>query len=84
MRFLNVILTTSALLFAGLTLSGCENTSVSGSVGYGYPMYYGHGYPMYYGHGGHHHTDIIVVKPPKKERPRPSKPRPSPSRSKRR
>jgi len=80
MKFIKVILTTSALLFTGLTLSGCENTSVSGSVSYGM----GYGYPMYYGHGGHRHTDIIVVKPPRKERPRPSKPKSSPSRGKRR
>lgn len=80
MKLIKVTLTSLTLLLTGLALSGCENTSVSGSVSYGMGM--GYGYPMYYGHGGHRHTDIIVVKPPRKERP--SKPRTIPSRSKRR
>ena len=75
MKFIKVTLTAAAFLFTGLTLSGCENTSVSGSMSYG--MGVGYGYPMYYGPRGHHHTDIVVVKPPRKERSRPSKPRPS-------
>lgn len=81
MKLANIIFTSSALFLASLALSGCENTSVSGSVSYG--MGIGYGYPMYYGRG-HHHTDIIVVKPPRKERSRPSKPISRPSRPKRR
>jgi len=82
MKSINVILTTSVLLLSGLTLSGCENTSVSGSVSYGMGM--GYGYPMYYGHHHHHHPDVIVVRPPKKDRPSPGKPKLRPSRPKRR
>lgn len=63
------ILFSSIILLASLAMFGYENTSVSGSVSYDM----GYGYPMYYGHGGHHHTDIIVVKPPRKERPRPKR-----------
>lgn len=74
MKLIKIIITASALLLTGLTLSGCENATVSGSVSYGMGM--GYGYPMYYGRGGYHHTDIIVVKPPRNQRPRPS-PRPS-------
>ena len=51
MKSIKLILSSSIILFILLTMSGCENTSVSGSVSYGMGM--GHGYPMYYGHGGH-------------------------------
>jgi len=82
MKFFKIISTSLVLMLTAMTLSGCENTSVSGSVSYG--MGAGYGYPMYYGGGYHRHSDIIVVKPPRKERSRPSKPRTRPSRGKRR
>lgn len=82
MKSIKTALISLTLLFTGMMLSGCENTSVSGSVSYGMGM--GYGYPMYYAPRGHHHTNIVVVKPPRKERSRPSKPRSRPSRSKRR
>jgi len=75
MKFIKLIISSSIALLFCITLSGCENTSVSGSVSYGMGM--GPGYPMYYGHGGHSHTNIVVVKPPKRERPKPQRPRPS-------
>jgi len=75
MKFVKILLTSLVLMLTGMTLSGCENTSVSGSVSYGMGM--GYGYPMYYGGGYHHRSDVIVVRPPRKERSRPSKPKPS-------
>jgi len=77
---MKLVLSSSTILFLCLTMSGCENTSVSGSVSYGMGM--GAGYPMYYGPRGHHHTNIVVVKPPRRERP--SAPRPRPSKPRRR
>lgn len=81
MKYLKYILTSSVIFLTCIAMSGCENTHVSGSVSYGMGM--GYGYPMYYGHGGRHHTDIIVVKPPR-AKPRPSRPVQRPSRPKRR
>ncbi|PCI58407.1 MAG: hypothetical protein COB45_00605 [Gammaproteobacteria bacterium] len=72
MKFIKATLTASALLLTGLSLSGCENTSVSGSVSYGVGM--GYGYPMYYG-GGYRHTNITVVRPPRNRRSGASRPR---------
>ncbi len=82
MKYLKLLLISSTVLFSGLSLTGCENTSVSGSVSYG--MGVGYGYPMYYGPRGRNHTDIIIVNPPKIERPRPNRPKTKPSRQKRR
>lgn len=72
MKFIRVILTALAFLFTGFTLSGCENTTVSGSVSYGMGM--GYGYPMYYG-GGYRHTNVTVVRPPRNRISAPSRPR---------
>lgn len=75
MKFIKILLTSSLLFIAGFALSGCENTSVSGSVSYGMGM--GYGYPMYYG-GGYNHSNVVVVRPPRHNRPirpRPSRPR---------
>ncbi|MBL0710541.1 MAG: hypothetical protein JJV99_05960 [Colwellia sp.] len=72
MKFINIVLTTSALSFACLTLSSCENTSVSGSVSYGMGM--GYGYPMYYGNGYRRHSGVVVARPPIHNRPRPNRP----------
>ncbi len=80
MKLFKVILTSTIFIITVSTLSGCENTSVSGSVSYG--MGVGYGYPMYYGGGHHHHTDVVVVRPPRKNRP--SKPRTKPSRGRKR
>ncbi len=82
MKLIKTALLSSTILLTSLAMTGCENTSVSGSVSYGMGM--GYGYPMYYGHGGHRHTDIIVVKPPRKNRPSPSRPPARSSRPKRR
>lgn len=82
MKLIKITLTAITLLLTGLTLSSCGNTSVSGSMSYG--MGVGYGYPMYYGPRGHHHTDVVVVRPPRKERSRPSNPKPKASRAKRR
>jgi len=62
-------------------LSGCENTHVSGSVSYG--MSTGYGYPMYYGGGYPRHSNVVVVKPPRRDRVR-NKPAVRPARNKRR
>lgn len=78
MKLLKLILSSSIVFLFCLTMSGCENTSVSGSVSYGVGM--GPGYPMYYGHGGYRHTNVVVVKPPRRDRPSAPKPRPSRSR----
>lgn len=78
MKLLKLILSSSIVFLFCLTMSGCENTSVSGSVSYGVGM--GYGYPMYYGHGGHRHTNVVVVKPPRRDRPSAPKSRPSRSR----
>ena len=75
MKAIKLILSFSVVLLLSTTLGGCENTNVSGSVSYGMGM--GPGYPMYYGHGGYHRTDVIVVRPPRKERPNRPKPRPT-------
>ncbi len=80
MKLIKTALLSSTILLTSLAMTGCENTSVSGSVSYGM----GYGYLMYYDHGGHRHTDIIVVKPPRKNRPSPSRPPARPSRPKRR
>ena len=72
MKYIKVILTTSALLFTAFTLSGCENTTVSGSVSYGVGM--GYGYPMYYG-GGYRHTNVTVIRPPRNRPPVSTRPR---------
>jgi hypothetical protein len=74
MKLLKILLTSSFFFITAFTLSGCENTSVSGSVSYGMGM--GMGYPMYYG-GGYHHSNVVVVRPPRHNRPstRPSRPR---------
>jgi hypothetical protein len=79
MKFIKILLTSSILFIAAFTFSGCENTSVSGSVSYGMGM--GYGYPMYYG-GGYHHSNVVVVRPPRMNRP--SQPRTRPSRPRRR
>lgn len=77
MNIFKVLSISLALLLAGFSLSGCENTSVSGSVSYG--MGIGYGYPMYYGQRGYNHTGIVVVRPPNKGKPRPKPmPRPKP------
>jgi len=72
MKLVKVLLTSMILFVTAFALSGCENTSVSGSVSYGMGM--GYGYPMYYG-GGHRHSGVVVVRPPRQNRPRPSRPR---------
>lgn len=69
MKFIKITLMASALLLTGMTLSGCENTTVSGSVSYGVGM--GYGYPMYYGSRGYSHTNIRVVRPPRNNISRP-------------
>lgn len=68
MKFIKIALIASALLLTGMTLSGCENTTVSGSVSYGMGM--GYGYPMYYGSRGYSHTSIRVARPPMRPAPR--------------
>jgi hypothetical protein len=68
MKFIKIALMASAFLFTGFTLSGCENTTVSGSVSYGTGM--GYGYPMYYG-GGYRHTSVTVIRPPRNNISRP-------------
>ncbi len=60
-----------SIFLAGITLSGCENTHVSGSMSYGMSM--GGGYPMYYGAGYPRHTSVVVVRPTRQRRSR-SKP----------
>lgn len=83
MKLAKIFFISLAIMLSSIALSGCENTSVSGHMSYGMGM--GYGYPMYYGpRVHHHHTDIVVVKPPRKERSRPSKPKSRPTRGKRR
>jgi len=81
MKLIKIALISLSLLLTGITLTGCENTQVSGSMSYGMNM--GYGYPMYYGPRHHSHTSVVVVKPPRKHRSRPSKPKSRPSRSRR-
>ena len=83
MKLIKIALLTLTILLTTVTLSGCENTQVSGSMSYGMGM--GYGYPMYYGSGRHYHSStVVVVKPPRKERSRPSRPATRPSGGRRR
>lgn len=83
MKAIKTTLISLFVILMSMMLSGCENTQVSGSMSYG--MSTGYGYPMYYGSGHrHHHSDVIVVKPPRKDRARPNKPRTRPARTIRR
>lgn len=75
MKLTKIILIILITSLTGLTLSSCENTQVSGSVSYSMGM--GYGYPMYYGPRGYSHTNVVVVKPPRRNRPSPSNTRPS-------
>ncbi len=82
MTTLNTVFKTGSLILAGLLLSSCASDGVTGSVSYS--AHYGSswGSPMYYGHW-HDSPDIIVVPPPKRDRPdaRPPGGRPKPPRS---
>jgi len=69
MKQLKVLLVTAIVIMTSLLITSCENTQVSGSVSYG--MGYGGGYPMYYGNG-YRHSSVVVVRPPRNNRPRPS------------
>ncbi len=69
MKFIKIAFISLSVLLTGITLTGCENTQVSGSMSYG--MGIGGGYPMYYGSGYHHRSTVVVVKPPRKNRSRP-------------
>jgi len=75
MKFIKFTLCLFVALLLSSVLTGCENTSVSGSISYGVGM--GAGYPMYYGHGGYRHANVVVVQPPKRTRPSAPKTRPS-------
>lgn len=74
MKLSKIILISLSILLTSLTLSGCENTHVSGSMSYGMSM--GGGYPMYYGSGYPRRSTVVVVKPSRQHRSRPSTPRP--------
>lgn len=69
MKNLKILLVSSTLTIATLFIAGCGNTHVSGSVSYG--AGYGSGYPMYYGNGYYNHRNVVVVRPPIHNRPRP-------------
>ncbi|GAA0812460.1 hypothetical protein KO495_00595 [Colwellia sp. D2M02] len=78
MKLIKITVISLATLLISLTLSGCENTHVSGSISYG--MGIGGGYPMYYGSGYPRHSNVVVVKPPRQARPRPNRPSTRPAR----
>lgn len=63
MNNIKIFLLALCISTLALFTSGCENTNVSGSMSYSMGM--GYGYPMYYGPRGHHHTNVVVVKPPR-------------------
>jgi len=75
MKFIKATLLLSTLFITSITLSGCENTQVSGSMSYGMSM--GGGYPMYYGSGYPRRSTVVVVKPSRKHRSRPAAVRPA-------
>ncbi|KGJ90969.1 hypothetical protein [Colwellia psychrerythraea] len=68
MKLIKITFIALSVFLAGITLSGCENTHVSGSMSYGMGM--GGGYPMYYGAGYPRHTSVVVVRPPRQHRSR--------------
>jgi hypothetical protein len=75
MKFTKATLFLSTLFITSMTLSGCENTQVSGSVSYGMSM--GGGYPMYYGSGYPRRSTVVVVKPSRQHRSRPVSTKPA-------
>jgi hypothetical protein len=75
MKLFKAALLLSTILITSITLSGCENTQVSGSMSYGMSM--GGGYPMYYGAGYPRSSTVVVVKPPRQHRSRPAATRPA-------
>ncbi len=81
MRTCKIFLGTASLIFSGVLLTACASSGTGGSVHSS--SYYGPGWndPMYNNHW-HNSPDIIVVPPPRPERPnvRPPVNRPVPAR----
>ena len=74
MKFIKITLLSFSILLTGITLTGCENTQVSGSMSYGMSM--GGGYPMYYVSGCPRRSTVVVVRPSRQHRMRPVAVRP--------